>query len=108
MGLLAVANRWGAVRLDACTILAADTVAGNITGTKQPHRLQEPGLRVANHVGVERLREVHADICEHLQQVVLQHVTDDACLVVILAAGLHADGLGRGDLDVVDVSRIPE
>jgi hypothetical protein len=40
--------------------------------------------------------------------VVLHHVAHGARLVVIGAAALDADGLGHGDLHVLDVARVPE
>ena len=39
---------------------------------------------------------------------VLEHVADDACLFVISRPVLHAEGLGSGDLDMVQVAAVPE
>ena len=39
---------------------------------------------------------------------ILNHVADDAGAVVVAAARLHPHRLGRRDLDVVDVPRVPQ
>ena len=42
-----------------------------------------------------------------MQEMVLEDVADGAGLVVELAAALHAEGLGHGDLHALDVVTIP-
>ena len=58
--------------------------------------------------GLERGGGLHAEIGEHLEHVVLDHVAEHARRVVILAATLDADGLRDAELDVVDVRLVPE
>ena len=45
---------------------------------------------------------------QHLQQVVLHHVADRAGLVIELAAILHAEVLGHGDLDAAHMVAVPD
>jgi hypothetical protein len=47
-------------------------------------------------------------MCEHLQQMVLYHVAQCARLLVISRTVFDADGLGRGDLDMVDIVPVPD
>ena len=88
--------------------LAADAVAGHVGRGRDAHRVEEPRLRLADGAGIERRRRLHADVGQHLHEVVLEHVADDAGVVVILAPRLHAHRLGRRDLDVVHVRGVPE
>ena len=39
---------------------------------------------------------------------ILQHVADRTGAVVVIAASFHADGLGDGDLHLLDVPRVPQ
>ena len=45
---------------------------------------------------------------EHLHQMVLDHVAQRAGPFVVARAALDADGLGRGDLHVIDVAPVPD
>ena len=53
-------------------------------------------------------RRLHRRERQQLQQVVLEHVANDARFLVVLAALLDADGLGRRDLHVRDALPVPE
>src|SRR6266550_1628434 len=57
---------------------------------------------------MQRYRWLHRNQRDHLKHVVLDHVADHAGFVVITAAALNANGLGVGDLDVIDVLAVPE
>ena len=85
--------------------LAADHVLLGLIG---PNRAQHLGLLVADGLGVRRRRRLHRQVADDLQQVVLDDVADDAGLVVELAAALHAEALGHGDLHVLDVVAVPD
>ena len=54
------------------------------------------------------MRRLHRHQREQLQHVVLDHVAQRAGTVVVAAAVLDAEGLGHGDLHVVDVLRVPQ
>ena len=71
-------------------------------------RLQHLQLLVANAVRLERDRRLHRRQAQNLQQVVLHHVAQAAGLFEVAAAPLDADGLGPGDLDVVDEVVVPD
>jgi hypothetical protein len=58
--------------------------------------------------GVEVIGRLHRDQAQKLHHVVLDHVAHGAGIVVIFAAPAHADGFGHGDLDVIDILRVPE
>ncbi len=64
-------------------------------------------LAVAHVLGGERDRRLHRDHREHLHQVILDHVAQRAGPLVVARAALDADGLGCGDLHVIDVPAIP-
>ena len=53
-------------------------------------------------------RRIHRELRQDLKHVVLQHVADRSGLVVEPAAILHAEILGHGDLDAVDVIAVPQ
>jgi hypothetical protein len=63
---------------------------------------------IAQRLGIERGRGLHRHHRQELQQVVLEDVAQDADRVVEMAAMLDADGLGGGDLDMVDVIAVPD
>jgi hypothetical protein len=56
----------------------------------------------------ERSGRLHGHEREQLQEVVLEHVAQDAGLVVVAAAGADVDVLGHGDLDVGNVAPVPD
>jgi hypothetical protein len=47
-------------------------------------------------------------MCEDLQEMILYHVAQCARLLIITSTVLNTDGLGGGDLDVVDVVSVPD
>jgi hypothetical protein len=57
--------------------------------------------------GTRRSWGLHGEEAEQDQEVVGDHVPQGTGLVVVAAAVLDADGLGHGDLDVVDVVAAP-
>jgi len=65
-------------------------------------------LLFADRFGDDARRRLHRDVREHLEEVVLDHVADDARLVVELAAPFHAERLGHRDLDVLDVVAVED
>ena len=72
-------------------------------------RLEHRHLLRAHRLGVERGGRLHGHHGEHLQHVVLQHVRERAGLVVVGGpAALHAQLLGHGDLDQLDVLPVPQ
>mmetsp|Transcript_32334 Transcript_32334/g.70578 ORF Transcript_32334/g.70578 Transcript_32334/m.70578 type:complete len:376 (-) Transcript_32334:225-1352(-) len=73
-----------------------------------PHGPQHLHLLVADVLGVEANRGLHREQCQHLQQMVLHNVADDAVLVEVTPPALGAKGLGEGDLHVADVLARPE
>ena len=70
--------------------------------------LEHLELLVTDRLPVDPRRGLHRDQAEQLQQVVLEHVAQRAGLVVVAAAGADADGLGDGDLHVVDRGAVPQ
>ncbi len=69
---------------------------------------QHLDLLVAHRIGIERHRRFHRGEADELEDVVLQHVAEDARLFVVAAARLDAQLLARGDLHVVDVAAVPD
>ena len=106
--LLSVADDGLTVHPKTGTVLAPHTVAFDVGAIQQPHRPEQVRLGVTNDARIKRRRRLHADVGQHLQEMVLQHVADDARLVVVAPAGLDAHGLRGGDLNMVDVPGVPE
>ena len=80
----------------------------DVGGRHRPQRLEHLDLLVAHRLAADVRRRLHGHQAEQLQQVVLHHVAQRAGVVVVLAAAADADGLGDGDLDVVDPARVPQ
>src|SRR6266567_6680226 len=53
-------------------------------------------------------RRLHRRQRNQLEDVVWDHIAQRARLIVVAATLLHADGLGHGDLDVVDIATVPD
>ena len=65
-------------------------------------------LLVADALGVDRAGRLHEGQRQHLHHVVLDDVAQGAGSFVEAAALFDAEGLGDGDLDVVDVTADPQ
>ena len=89
-------------------ILAGDDAIADVVRPDPPQRAQHLDLLVANRGRVEVGRRLHRDQRDQLQHVVLDHVAQRARPVVIIAAPFQPHGLGDGDLDMVDMRRIPQ
>ena len=75
------------------------------------HRFQRADdleLFVPHRIRFELRRRLHGDETQQLHEVVLHHVPHGARLVVIAAAPADSHGLGHGDLDVIDILRVPQ
>mmetsp|Transcript_23329 Transcript_23329/g.58917 ORF Transcript_23329/g.58917 Transcript_23329/m.58917 type:complete len:213 (-) Transcript_23329:630-1268(-) len=91
--------------------------AGAVAGVLPKHTVlrskrrdvpQHPQLLVADVIGVESHRLLHRQQRQHLQQMVLNHVADDADGVKVAAAAVGAEGLLEGDLHVGYVLLVPD
>ncbi len=51
---------------------------------------------------------LHGDVAHHLEHVILDHVADDAGLLVEGSPALHAEALGHRDRDRFDVVAVPD
>lgn len=93
----------GLAAIERTAVLADDDVLGldGGDGTEDAHFL------VANVLGRERDGPLHGKESQHLKQVVLHDITNDAKLVEISAAALGAKRLLEGDLNIVDVVTVP-
>ncbi len=69
---------------------------------------QHAHLLVAQGVSLEVDGRLHGHQAEQLEHVVLEDVAAGTGLLVEGAAGAHAEVLGHGDLDVVDVAPVPD
>src|SRR6202043_1860738 len=83
-------------------------VALRIPGPERANRLQDLGLLRTHRPGAEARRRLHRHEREELEEVVRDHVAQSAGRVIELAAPLDIEGLGNGDLNVVDVISIPQ
>ncbi len=90
----------------ATGVLAADRVGRPVVGSRIA--CEQLHLLVADRLGVERARRLHEREGEHLQHVVLHDVAHGAGGLVEAAACADAEGLGHGDLHVVDLAAVPD
>ena len=88
----------------AGAVLAADGVGGVDGGDGLP----DLDLFGADGGGLEGDGRLHGDEAEELHDVVLDDVAKGSGGLVEGAAAFDADGLGSGDLDVVDVVAVPD
>ena len=79
-----------------------------LRGLERTDGLNDLRLLGAHRIGIERDRRLHGGHRQQLEHMVGHHVAQRAGLLVELAAALDADGLRRGDLDVVDMLTIPQ
>lgn len=100
-GVAAVA---GARAVRAGPVLAEDNVAGG----EGRDGAQDLDLFAAHVLGGAQGRgPVHGHDAEHLEQVVLHHVPDDAVLVKVPPAPLNPNRLLEDNLDAVDAAPVP-
>src|SRR5690606_34873807 len=88
-------------------VLTPQGVGGDGLGSHRPDGLQHLDLFVADLVGPVPHRGLHGGDHQKLQQVILEHVANDAGRVVVAGAAADVDLLGHGDLHVVDVVAVP-
>src|SRR5262249_41452791 len=106
--LLAVPGYWRGVRLAPGTVLPAHRIAQNVFGTHDTHRLEHLRLLVAHRVRAQRRWRLHAQIREHLEHMILDHVPQHARALVVAAPAFDADRFRHRELDVIDVVPAPE
>src|SRR5262249_44954888 len=66
------------------------------------------GLFVANRLTVVPDWRFHAEVAEHLEHMILDHVPHGSRPVVKCASPLNSEFLGHGDLHALDVITVPE
>ena len=69
---------------------------------------QDLDLFVSHGIAIEHGRRLHRDDGQQLEQVTLDHVPERPGIVVVAAPPLHTNGLGGGDLDMLDVGPIED
>ena len=92
----------------ALAVLRADDRRRFVASDNRLHREQRIHLAIADARRGELRRRLHRDERQQLHQVVLDHVAQRARSLVIRRAAFDADGLGRGDLHVIDVAPVPD
>ena len=73
-----------------------------------PQRAHNFHLFIANAIGAEIRRRFHGNETQKLQQVILHHVAQRSGRFVVTGAAFHPERFRRGDLNVIDVARIPD
>jgi hypothetical protein len=69
---------------------------------------QDVRFAIVNLLAVKAHRWLNCDQCQQLHEMILKHVAQTPSLFVIADAVLDAQGLSRGNLDVVDVIAVPD
>lgn len=88
-------------------ILAGRGVMGDVASGDRPQRLKHLQLLVAHRSRLELAGRLHRGQAQQLQEVVLHHVAECTRAIVVIGAPFKPDGLGDGDLHLLDVPRIP-
>ena len=98
----------GAAVGKAGAILTAHGQSRRVGFVDRLQRLQDFELFIPQGIRFERIRRLHRNKAKELHHVVLDHVANGAGFFVIIAASLNAQGLGNGDLHVIDVRIVPQ
>jgi hypothetical protein len=93
---------------DSRSVLAAHRPVVRRLFRERPDRLQDLDLLGAHRVRLEFHGGLHRRQAEELEQVVLEHVAQDAGLLVVAGPVADADRFAHRDLDVVHVALVPE
>ncbi|KKL15926.1 hypothetical protein LCGC14_2500720, partial [marine sediment metagenome] len=89
-------------------ILASQRIVLDVFLANRFDRPKDFDLLVAYCIGLEPGGRFHGRQREQLEQVVLEHVAEDADAVVVSGTVTDRDLLGRGDLYVIDVVAVPD
>src|SRR5439155_20850415 len=92
----------------AFAVLAADNVARDFAGGYSPQTMDHLYCVVANTVGAQVARRFHRDKTKQLEQMVLHHVAQRARAFVITSATFDPERFRGRNLDVINVTRVPE
>ncbi len=94
---------------DALLLAIAPVLAPHGVGRlDRLHGLEDLDTLVAQRLGPEPDRRLHAHQRDHLQEVVLDDVADGARLLVEPAPGADAEALGHGDLEAGHIAAVPQ
>ena len=88
--------------------VAAELAAHQVLRIQRRDSLKHLHLFVANGFAVRADGRLHRQIRQHLEQVVLHHVTDGANLLIKRAPPLNPKILGHRNLHALDVRAIPK
>jgi len=88
-------------------VLATYNLSGQAIRADRRQGLEHLDLLVTDAVGRQIGRRVHGDQTKQLQQVVLNHVPQLACLIEVAPTAFDTDLLGHGDFHVGDVVLVP-
>ena len=89
-------------------ILRADGVAGSLRRSPRPDGAQRLNFLVAKGICLQRNGRLHRHKRKHLQQVVLDHVSHHAELVIVAGAFSNIHRLRHGYLHVVHIIAVPD
>ncbi len=98
----------GLVADAAGDILRAHGIAERFLGRDDADGVERARLFRTHAVGVEPRRRLHGDERQQLKEMVRHHVAQRAGRVVEGAAPADGDGLGDGDLHMVDMLALPD
>ena len=89
-------------------ILPQHDLPAGILAAKEPEGFERLHLLIPDGFGLKVHRRLHGDERQHLHEVVLQHILENAGLLVIRAPPLHPQGFSGGNLDVVHMVMVPQ
>ena len=82
-------------------------MAVDIADRKRPQRSKDFYLFIPDPICLKHGRRLHGGHGQKLQYVILKHVSQDARLFIVERAVFHTQGLGGGDLYVINVLAVP-
>ena len=97
----------GASADDAGAVLSAHAILEHFLRFHRADGVEDFDFLVAHGVAADRAGRFHGDEREDAEHVVLHHVAQHAVVVEVGSPVLHAEGLGHGNLDAVDVAAVP-
>ena len=89
-------------------ILAAHDTGRDVAAAHDAQAAQHLDLLVAHGIGGESLRRLDGRQAQELDQMVLHHVAQGPGGIVVGSTAFDADSLGDGDLDMIDLTVVPD
>src|SRR6266850_3383043 len=88
--------------------IIAELPPNDVIRCERRNGFQDFGLFIANRLTVVPDGRFHAEVAEHLEHMILDHVPHSSVRIVECASTLDSKVLGHGDLHALDVGTVPK